>query len=347
MVDASAALPPVARMTALETAAHILSIAGVRTRPLDLLRQADEIRRGLGWGDVAGQHSRTMAVIRRLGGDWEQALVDIRSDAAAMAEAGLRENLALLRNIQLDILLEQGRYDEAAPIIADPPPDCPLQIGLRQVSAARLALARGDREKAARLLTEALATPPEVVHRALGVQVMLYGRAGETGAARAASLRLDEMTKTGGTPRARLSADLCAAGAFRDPARAEAALETARGDGLRFEEAQARFVLGVLGDTAQLPRAHAIFSELDAVPWRDRAAQRLREAGLAPTPVATLSPVERRVAELVAGGLNNPQIAEELHYSRKTVEVYLSRVYAKTGLHSRVELALAVTRGDV
>ncbi len=60
-----------------------------------------------------------------------------------------------------------------------------------------------------------------------------------------------------------------------------------------------------------------------------------------------LTPVERRVIELVAGGLSNPQIADELHYSRKTVEVYLSRVYAKTGLHSRVELALAYERGEV
>jgi DNA-binding NarL/FixJ family response regulator len=53
------------------------------------------------------------------------------------------------------------------------------------------------------------------------------------------------------------------------------------------------------------------------------------------------------VIELVAGGLSNPQIAEELHYSRKTIEVYLTRVYAKTGLKSRVELALAVERGEL
>ncbi len=90
-----------------------------------------------------------------------------------------------------------------------------------------------------------------------------------------------------------------------------------------------------------------MFAELDAAPWRERARRRLREAGLKPLPSAALSPAERRVARLVADGLNNPQIAEELHYSRKTVEVYLTRVYAKTGLHSRVELALAVSRGEV
>jgi len=114
-----------------------------------------------------------------------------------------------------------------------------------------------------------------------------------------------------------------------------------------FEEAKARLVLGELGDLAQLQRAHAIFSELGAAPWKERAARRLREAGLAPAPTLALTPTERRVAQLVAVGRSNPEIAEELHYSRKTVEVYLSRVYAKTGLRSRVELALAVDRGEI
>jgi DNA-binding NarL/FixJ family response regulator len=68
---------------------------------------------------------------------------------------------------------------------------------------------------------------------------------------------------------------------------------------------------------------------------------------MVPEQAGRLTPGERRVIELVADGLSNPQIAEELHYSRKTVEVYLTRVYAKTGLRSRVELALAVERGEL
>ncbi|MEV5413694.1 AAA family ATPase [Thermopolyspora sp. NPDC052614] len=347
IVKGSVALPPVARMSSLETAAHLLAIAGIRARALALLNQAEEIRRGLGWGDIAGQASRTMAVIRRLGGEWERALADIAADAEAMAEAGLAENLALLRNIQLDILLEQGRYKETEPIFAQPPPDCPLHRGLRTVLAARLAFGRGDRETTARLLDQALeAGPTEVMHRALGVKVMLHGTAGDWDIARELSHRLDEGAKDG-IPRARLTAHLCAAAAFRDPERAEAALELARADGMVFEEAQARLVLGVHGDRGQLQRAHAIFTELGAEPWRRRAANRLREAGLVPAPTVTLTAVERRVAQLVAIGRSNPQIAEELHYSRKTVEVYLSRVYAKTGLRSRVELALAVDRGEL
>jgi DNA-binding NarL/FixJ family response regulator len=36
-----------------------------------------------------------------------------------------------------------------------------------------------------------------------------------------------------------------------------------------------------------------------------------------------------------------------MHYSRKTIEVYLSRVYAKTGCASRLELIRAVDTGSV
>jgi DNA-binding NarL/FixJ family response regulator len=49
----------------------------------------------------------------------------------------------------------------------------------------------------------------------------------------------------------------------------------------------------------------------------------------------------------VADGLTNRQIATAMHYSEKTVEVYLSRVYAKTGYGSRVKLVQAVAAGSV
>jgi DNA-binding CsgD family transcriptional regulator len=343
----SAALPPGARLAALESAAHVMSVAGLRSRTIELLDQAEQIHRGLGWHDIAGQYVRTTAVVRRLGGEWDQALDDIAAGAGAMAEAGLLENLGLLRNIQLDILLDQGKTDEAESVLAEPPPECPMQTGLRSTSRARLALLRGDRATARRELEDAVGCGiPDVLHRALAVQVLLYVSSGDEAAARAAAAQLAEHAATG-TPRAQLAADLAMGRAFGDRARADAALERSRADGLPFEEAQARFVLGVLGDHIQLPRAHSIFVKLGATPWQQAAERRMREAGLAPAANSGLTPSERRVIALVAGGLSNPQIAEELHYSRKTVEVYLTRVYAKTGLRSRVELALAVERGEL
>jgi DNA-binding NarL/FixJ family response regulator len=49
----------------------------------------------------------------------------------------------------------------------------------------------------------------------------------------------------------------------------------------------------------------------------------------------------------VREGLSNRQIAAAMHYSPKTIEVYLSRVYAKTSCASRLELIRAVDSGTV
>ncbi len=57
-------------------------------------------------------------------------------------------------------------------------------------------------------------------------------------------------------------------------------------------------------------------------------------------PLAALSPAELRIAELVSAGHNNPEIAELLFISRRTVESHLSHVYTKLGIRSRVDLAV-------
>jgi tetratricopeptide (TPR) repeat protein len=286
----AAALPPGARLASLESAAHVMSIAGLRSRATNLLEQAEQIHRGLGWHDIAGHHVRTMAVVRRLGGEWGQALADIAKAAGALAEAGLLENLALLHNIELDILLDQGKYDAAARILAETPPEGALQEGLRSVSRARVALGRGNHSTARNALDQALTSGvPDVVHRALAVQVLLHASTGDLEAGRTAAARLAELTATG-TPRALLSADLAMAWAFHDRTRAGAALERARADGLPFEEARARLILGTLGDPAKLPRAYAIFPRLGAEPWRTVAQRRLRAARLVTAQVGDLTP---------------------------------------------------------
>ena len=53
-------------------------------------------------------------------------------------------------------------------------------------------------------------------------------------------------------------------------------------------------------------------------------------------------PLERKVAELVAGGRTNREVAAERFISVKTVEVYLTRIYRKHGVRSRTELAHAL-----
>lgn len=55
-----------------------------------------------------------------------------------------------------------------------------------------------------------------------------------------------------------------------------------------------------------------------------------------------LTPIERQAASLAAQGMTNPQIAQALFVSRKTVEKRLSAAYQKLAIGSRNELAAAL-----
>ncbi|HEU4736479.1 MAG TPA: helix-turn-helix transcriptional regulator, partial [Solirubrobacterales bacterium] len=69
----------------------------------------------------------------------------------------------------------------------------------------------------------------------------------------------------------------------------------------------------------------------------ERARGELRATGARPrrvvlTGVDALTASELRVARLAANGRTNPEIAQELYVSVKTVETHLSHTYAKLGL---------------
>jgi DNA-binding CsgD family transcriptional regulator len=79
-----------------------------------------------------------------------------------------------------------------------------------------------------------------------------------------------------------------------------------------------------------------------------RAAQEASASGARPRRVPTsgvqsLTPSERRIAELAATGLTNREIAAELFLTAKTVEWHLGHVFAKLGVHRRQELAAALS----
>jgi DNA-binding CsgD family transcriptional regulator len=66
-----------------------------------------------------------------------------------------------------------------------------------------------------------------------------------------------------------------------------------------------------------------------------------RRTGLARSdPWRTLTDAELRIAELVAGGLTNRNIAEYLNLSPHTVDAHLKHTYTKLNIHSRVELTV-------
>ena len=65
------------------------------------------------------------------------------------------------------------------------------------------------------------------------------------------------------------------------------------------------------------------------------------------TSLQQLSAREREVAELVAHGKTNREIANALFISERTVENHVSSILGKLNVRSRVELATAVLRGVV
>lgn len=99
----------------------------------------------------------------------------------------------------------------------------------------------------------------------------------------------------------------------------------------------------------QLEAALGHFTALGAKPWADRAAGELRVAGgadglslsahQAPT---ALTAQESRIADLVAEGLTNREIARRMDLSPRTVGSHLYRIYPKLGVTSRAGVARAL-----
>lgn len=95
-----------------------------------------------------------------------------------------------------------------------------------------------------------------------------------------------------------------------------------------------------------LQAAVEAFEALGGKLWVERTKEELgRIGGRAPSQ-DELTPSERKVAELVARGLTNREVAEELVVTERTVEGHLSNVYSKLGLRSRTELAGTLARED-
>jgi DNA-binding CsgD family transcriptional regulator len=113
-----------------------------------------------------------------------------------------------------------------------------------------------------------------------------------------------------------------------------------------FGHARALLALGVTRRRARQKRAarEAIeaaltgFEELGAATWAARArAERVRIGGR--RRASGLSPAESRVAELVAEGRSNREVAAALFLGERTVETHLTHIYAKLGVRSRTELS--------
>ena len=77
-----------------------------------------------------------------------------------------------------------------------------------------------------------------------------------------------------------------------------------------------------------------------------RVADRLRNPPEQDERLARLTGQERSILALIADGLTNRQIGEELHLAEKTVKNYVSNLLAKLGMERRTQAAVFAARLD-
>lgn len=312
----------------------------------------------------AGWLLGTAAEIYFMHGDWDEALIQlsvIDSDSTPFAANLNALAIGALIALHRD---ERDRADQLLQAAATPPPgagatESPENWRLTAAQALRAEVA-GDPERALNLMAPWLrpvaVAAQQTRHEVLPHLTRLALAAGDrkTASAAAAEARADadsdpEVDRV-------LAARCCEAlidggadtllGVAEDyrrrgwPAQLALALE------------EAAVLLARAGDTG---RARAAFNgslkayfDLGAVWDLRRVEARLRPYGVrrgsrtlhrhATSGWESLTPAERRVADRVAQGLSNPDIASQLFLSRRTVQAHVSSVLAKLDLRSRQEI---------
>lgn len=301
-------------------------------------------------------------------GDWDLAIAEAETGAALARDLDNAWTLPMLHALAALPHAARGDFDvarahvDAALAAADAAGDVPNRLWA-VIARARLARARWD----AAGVVEALESLDAIKHldgvREPGVQAWqsLYagglvatGRFDDAEAVldEAAGFALSRGHRVEELAVERIRARLAAArgdlpGAFAVIERASELRDSI--DGRPFETAQFDLARGALlrragkrsAAAGLLRQALAVFEELGAEPWAEQTRQELRRSGASQRAARSteLTPHEEMVAGLVAQGLSNRRIADQLGVTPKAVEYHLSNVYAKLGVHSRVQLA--------
>ena len=333
---------------------------GLVARMEQHLRMASALRPEGAALSIGGSSEGARARVLWMRGRWDDALDLIGSAGFALDQRGTVTTAQLLACKGCEIFVDRGDLDAAAATAAGF--ETPILSLARNATLARARIhhAVGEHDAALALLDSArtdASTPGGSVWKLaeiLGLVLEIHLAAGRADEARAALAELEALaTRTGWLEcqvpalraRALVDGDVDAARIYRDVAETES---------WEVERAHALLVLGELDDepARSLAEAYRAFDSFGAAPWRRRAAAGLRARGLtvprrAARATSQLTETEVQLVRLVRDGLSNRQIAAAMNYSRKTIEVYLSRVYAKTGCASRLELIRAVDTGAV
>ncbi len=328
----------------------------------DVLAEAH--RRGSTVTYAAAKVFRAQSLLWR--GDLGDAEADCREALAVTETWGATARFAGHATAFLaDSLREQGRLDDAATALAQAQslPESARMLYLRH-SAARLRILRGDPAGGAADLLDACqrfesvdSRNPALIAWRSPAALALLGLGERPKALRLAAEEL-ELARAWGAPRA-LGVALrtlgLIAGGKRGLTLLGEAVEVLSDSPAKLEHAKARADLGgALRRAAQrvqareqLRRAVELARICGAIALVERAETELLASGARPrrvalSGVASLTPSERRVAELAAQGPTNREIAQTLFVTQRTVEVHLTSVFRKLDISSRVQLAAAL-----
>lgn len=234
--------------------------------------------------------------------------------------------------------------------------------GVLGIFGALAALERGDAAAALKHIEPVASSNPYVLAGVIppwGLVALAEARARTRDAegARTAAAQLAQVGPDGTYPQvmARRLAGLAAhadgdrSAAYRLLLEARAGFERLR---LPFETARAAIEaaeIGAADGPADLvASAHRVMATLGAGRYEARAGRLMRAAGAAVPrggrpAQAGLTPRQQEVAELVATGISNAEIAERLFVSIRTVTAHLDHIYTRLNINSRAALAAYVT----
>lgn len=313
------------RWEALLRLAELECQAGNWAEAADRVAEANEIVLDAGLEEILDHVLYVRGLVRALTGEVDAARGDA-SEGLRRAEAQedtywAVKNRAVLGFVELSL----GRHAEAVGVL-DPVPETLEAMGVREPGAfpclpdlIEALVATGDLVRA-KAVTQRLGAQGKALDRPLALATAARGRA-----LIAAAL--------GDLPGAVLELDH----ALEEHERIPVPFDRARTLLVRGETLRRMKKKRLARES--LERALAVFEELGAPLWAERARAGLSRLGGRPATPAGLTATERRVADLVAVGRTNREVADELFVSVRTVEANLRRVYQKLGVRSRTELA--------
>jgi len=305
------------------------------------------------------------------------AHAELRAGHPASASANAAEGLRLAHElgqhdlvayglaVQALIAAHRGAEDECRTLAAEASAlaaahGFELVDGLADWALVQLALGHGQADEARRYAHN-LSTSPLACFAALD-RIETAVRVGELDTARAWLAAFERWAECGGAAWARAVVLHVRALLTEDDQAAEQLFETAlavHAEGSRpFERARTELAYGEflrrcrrrVDARAHLRTALDGFERLGAMLWAERARVELRASGQTarkrdPSTRGQLTVQELQIAQFVARGLSNREVAAQLFLSPRTIGFHLRNIFRKLGISSRTQLALLDLEG--